>query len=146
MLKKSARKLEGNDRFEGYCVDLLHEISAMLGFRYRLKLVRDGAYGTRDSQGRWNGIMRELVDKEADLAIGDLTITSEREQSVDFTMPFMTLGVGILYKKTDQKRLLLFFLSPLSGGCVALCRRGVRRCECNSVLRRSCSERSVPQK
>ncbi|KAH7938640.1 hypothetical protein HPB51_028841 [Rhipicephalus microplus] len=122
MLKKSAHKLEGNDRFEGYCVDLLHEISATLGFRYRLKLVRDGAYGTRDSQGRWNGIMRELVDMEADLAIGDLTITSEHEQSVDFTMPFMTLGVSILYKKTDQKRFLLFFLSPLSGDvwlCVA---------------------------
>ncbi|XP_075739152.1 glutamate receptor ionotropic, kainate 1-like, partial [Rhipicephalus microplus] len=60
--------------------------------------------------------------QEADLAIGDLTITSEREQSVDFTMPFMTLGVSILYKKTDQKRSLLFFLSPLSGDvwlCVA---------------------------
>ncbi|XP_075739366.1 glutamate receptor ionotropic, kainate 2-like [Rhipicephalus microplus] len=121
MLKKSAHKLEGNDRFEGYCVDLLREISATLGFRYRLKLVRDGAYGTRDSQGRWNGIMRELVDMEADLAIGDLTITSEREQCVDFTIPFMTSGVSILYK-TDQKRSLLFFLSPLSGDvwlCVA---------------------------
>ncbi|XP_075739177.1 glutamate receptor ionotropic, kainate 2-like [Rhipicephalus microplus] len=122
MLKKSAHKLEGNDCFEGYCVDLLREISATLGFHYQLKLVRDGAYGTRDSQGRWNGIMRELVDMEADLAIGDLTITSEREQSVDFTIPFMTLGVSILYKKTDQKRSLLFFLSPLSGDvwlCVA---------------------------
>ncbi|XP_075739149.1 uncharacterized protein LOC142784609 [Rhipicephalus microplus] len=122
MLKKSAHKLEGNDRFEGFCVDLLQEISATLGFRYRLKLVRDGAYGIRDSQGRWNGIMRELVDIEADLAIGDLTITSEREQSVDFTMPFMTLGVSILYKKTEQRRSLLFFLSPLSGDvwlCVA---------------------------
>ncbi|KAL1442623.1 hypothetical protein MTO96_030696 [Rhipicephalus appendiculatus] len=122
MLKKSAPKLEGNDRFEGFCVDLLREMSASLGFRYRLKLVRDGAYGTRDSQGRWNGMMRELVDMEADLAIGDLTITSEREQAVDFTMPFMTLGVSILYKKADQKRSLLFFLSPLSGDvwlCVA---------------------------
>ncbi|KAL3241983.1 hypothetical protein MRX96_047831, partial [Rhipicephalus microplus] len=131
MLKKSAQKLEGNDRFEGYCVDLLREISATLGFRYRLKLVRDGAYGTRDSQGRWNGIMRELVDMEADLAIGDLTITSEREQSVDFTMPFMTLGVSILYKKTDQKRSLLFFLSPLSG-VVWLCVAGA--CVAVSVI------------
>ncbi|KAL3210503.1 hypothetical protein MRX96_037080 [Rhipicephalus microplus] len=127
MLKKSAHKLEGNDRFEGYCVDLLHEISATLGFRYRLKLVRDGAYGTRDSQGRWNGLMREIVDMEADLAIGDLTITSEREQSADFTMPFMTLGVSILYKKTDQKRFPPILPVSAFGGCVALCRRGVRR-------------------
>ncbi|KAH7947925.1 hypothetical protein HPB52_016889 [Rhipicephalus sanguineus] len=122
MLKKSAHKLEGNDRFEGYCVDLLREVSALLGFRYHLKLVRDGAYGSRDSQGRWNGMVRELVDMETDLAIGDLTITSERERAVDFTMPFMTLGVSILYKKADQKRSLLYFLSPLSGDvwlCVA---------------------------
>jgi ABC-type amino acid transport substrate-binding protein len=30
--------------------------------------------------------------QEADLAITDLTITSEREEAVDFTTPFMTLG------------------------------------------------------
>ncbi|KAH7936800.1 hypothetical protein HPB49_004817 [Dermacentor silvarum] len=103
-------------------MDLLREISVFLGFRYQLRLVRDGAYGAQDSQGHWNGMMRELIDKEADLAIGDLTITSQREQAVDFTMPFMTLGVSILYKNTEQKRSLLFFLSPLSSDvwlCVA---------------------------
>ncbi|KAH6927389.1 hypothetical protein HPB50_002656 [Hyalomma asiaticum] len=114
MLKKSANKLQGNDRFEGFCVDLLREVAATLGFYYQLKLVRDGAYGMRDAKGRWNGIMRELVDMEADLAIGDLTITSQREQAVDFTMPFMTFGVSILYKKSQEKRSLVFFLSPLS--------------------------------
>lgn len=30
--------------------------------------------------------------KRADLAITDLTITSGREQAVDFTSPFMNLG------------------------------------------------------
>ncbi|KAJ8944590.1 hypothetical protein NQ318_006003 [Aromia moschata] len=35
----------------------------------------------------------------ADLAIGDITITYEREEVVDFTPPFMTLGVSILYQK-----------------------------------------------
>jgi hypothetical protein len=30
--------------------------------------------------------------QKADLAIADLTITYEREQAVDFTMPFMNLG------------------------------------------------------
>lgn len=31
--------------------------------------------------------------QEADLAICDLTITSSRESIVDFTMPFMNLGM-----------------------------------------------------
>lgn len=30
--------------------------------------------------------------QKADLAITDLTITSERESGADFTMPFMNLG------------------------------------------------------
>ena len=30
--------------------------------------------------------------QKADLAVGDITITYEREQAVDFTMPWMNLG------------------------------------------------------
>ncbi|XP_065284543.1 glutamate receptor ionotropic, kainate 2-like isoform X2 [Dermacentor albipictus] len=114
MLKASARKLSANDRFEGFCVDLLREISRNLGFRYHIRLVRDGAHGTRDAKGRWNGMVRELIDKEADLAVGDLTITSAREEAVDFTLPFMTLGVSILFSKHQEEHSLFFFLSPLS--------------------------------
>lgn len=33
-----------------------------------------------------------LIFQEADLAIADLTITSDRQQAVDFTTPFMNLG------------------------------------------------------
>ena len=33
-----------------------------------------------------------LFLQKADLAVADLTITYEREQGVDFTMPFMNLG------------------------------------------------------
>nr|XP_050028110.1 glutamate receptor ionotropic, kainate 2-like [Dermacentor andersoni] len=114
MDKAPARKLVGNDRFEGFCVDLLREMARLLGFHYQLQLVRDGAYGSRDSRGHWNGMVRELLDMEADLAIGDLTITYAREAVVDFTTPFMTLGVGILYRKPQPEHSLLFFLSPLS--------------------------------
>ncbi len=35
--------------------------------------------------------------------VADITITYEREQGVDFTMPFMNLGVTILYKKPNKK-------------------------------------------
>ena len=45
----------------------------------------------------------ELLDQKADLVVADITITYEREQGVDFTMPFMNLGVTILYKKPNKK-------------------------------------------
>ena len=36
--------------------------------------------------------------QKADLAIADLSITYEREKAVDFSNPFMTLGISILYR------------------------------------------------
>lgn len=63
MFKKSDKPLYGNDRFEGYCIDLLRELSAILGFRYEVRLVEDGRYGALDeSTGQWNGMVRELMD------------------------------------------------------------------------------------
>lgn len=50
-----------------------------------------------------------------DLAITDLTITSEREKAVDFTLPFMNLGISILYRKPEPVPPSLFtFASPFS--------------------------------
>ncbi|XP_064489101.1 glutamate receptor ionotropic, kainate 2-like [Ornithodoros turicata] len=114
MLKPLAGMLKGNDRFEGFCVDLIREIANILHFNYEFRLVRDGAYGSRDPKGAWNGMIRELIDREADLAIADLTISYIREEAVDFTMPFMTLGISILFRKPELEQTLLFFLTPLS--------------------------------
>lgn len=46
MRKESAVPLNGNDQFEGYAVDLIHEISKSLGFNYKIQLVPDGSYGS----------------------------------------------------------------------------------------------------
>ncbi|MGH0138942.1 UNVERIFIED_CONTAM: hypothetical protein FKN15_068065 [Acipenser sinensis] len=62
MYKKSDKPLYGNDRFEGYCLDLLKELSNILGFTYEVKLVSDGKYGAQNDKGEWNGMVRELID------------------------------------------------------------------------------------
>ncbi len=63
MFKKSDKPLYGNDRFEGFCVDLLRELSGILGFRYEIRLVEDGKYGAfEESSGQWSGMVRELMD------------------------------------------------------------------------------------
>ncbi|XP_053977682.1 glutamate receptor ionotropic, kainate 2-like isoform X1 [Hylaeus volcanicus] len=103
-------------RYEGFCIDLIEEISKLLNFKYEFELVPDKNYGTYNKETKqWNGLIRRLLDRDADLAICDLTITYERESAVDFTMPFMNLGISILYRKPEQKEPDLFsFLSPLS--------------------------------
>lgn len=62
MYKKSDKELSGNDRFEGYCLDLLKELSNILGFTYEVRLVGDGKYGAQNDKGEWNGMVRELID------------------------------------------------------------------------------------
>lgn len=62
MQKKSERELIGNDRYEGYCLDLLKELSNILGFTYEVRLVADGKYGAQNDKGEWNGMVRELID------------------------------------------------------------------------------------
>lgn len=48
--------------------------------------------------------------QEADLAITDLTITSERESAVDFTMPFMNLGTAFQNRRIENCGLLKNYL------------------------------------
>ncbi|XP_037532501.1 glutamate receptor ionotropic, kainate 3 [Nematolebias whitei] len=62
MLKKSDKALVGNDRFEGFCIDLLRELANILGFSYEIRLVPDGKYGSQDDKGQWNGMIRELIE------------------------------------------------------------------------------------
>uniref|UniRef100_A0A2I3RXW7 Glutamate receptor n=9 Tax=Catarrhini TaxID=9526 RepID=A0A2I3RXW7_PANTR len=115
MYRKSDKPLYGNDRFEGYCLDLLKELSNILGFIYDVKLVPDGKYGAQNDKGEWNGMVKELIDHRADLAVAPLTITYVREKVIDFSKPFMTLGISILYRKPNGTNPGVFsFLNPLS--------------------------------
>ena len=51
----------GNNRYEGYCADLIEKIAHIVGFHYALKEVGDKSYGSRLSDGSWNGMIGELI-------------------------------------------------------------------------------------
>ncbi|XP_029079600.1 glutamate receptor ionotropic, kainate 2 isoform X5 [Monodon monoceros] len=85
LFKKSDKPLYGNDRFEGYCIDLLRELSTILGFTYEIRLVEDGKYGAQDdANGQWNGMVRELIDHKSKISTYDKmwAFMSSRRQSV----------------------------------------------------------------
>uniref|UniRef100_A0A667WIC2 Glutamate receptor n=1 Tax=Myripristis murdjan TaxID=586833 RepID=A0A667WIC2_9TELE len=104
----------GSD-LEGYCIDLISELSKKLGFRYKIHLVKDSRYGSMDSSGNWNGMIGEVIRGEADLAVAPLTLTAVREQFVEMTTPFMQTGIGfILRKDLTSEESHFSFLSPFS--------------------------------
>ncbi|KAJ8266748.1 hypothetical protein GJAV_G00134250 [Gymnothorax javanicus] len=116
MLKKNHDQLIGNDKYEGYCVELAAEIAKHVGYNYTLEIVSDGKYGSRDTESKmWNGMVGELVYGKADVAVAPLTITLVREEVIDFSKPFMSLGISIMIKKPMKSKPGVFsFLDPLA--------------------------------
>ncbi|GFG33916.1 hypothetical protein Cfor_07160, partial [Coptotermes formosanus] len=116
VMVKEDRNLTGNARYEGFCIDLLKWIASQVGFHYVIRLVPDHMYGVYDPETKeWNGIVRELIEKKADLAVASMTINYARESVIDFTKPFMNLGIGILFKvPTSQPTRLFSFMNPLA--------------------------------
>lgn len=63
---------------------------------------------------RLKALVSPLLQK-ADMAVAPLTITLVREQVIDFTKPFMSLGISIMIKKpTKSKPGVFSFLDPLA--------------------------------
>ncbi|XP_041674483.1 glutamate receptor ionotropic, kainate 2 isoform X4 [Drosophila eugracilis] len=116
VMVKEEKNLTGNIRFEGFCIDLLKAIAQQVGFQYKIELVPDNMYGVYIPEtNSWNGIVQELMERRADLAVASMTINYARESVIDFTKPFMNLGIGILFKvPTSQPTRLFSFMNPLA--------------------------------
>ena len=72
-------------------------------------------YGSEVSPGNFNGMLGEVMDGTADFAIGDISITSVRASNFAFSMPWMNLGISILYvKPRAAPPSLLAFLDPFT--------------------------------
>ncbi|VVC91834.1 unnamed protein product [Leptidea sinapis] len=109
MRQQSVERLSGNSRYEGFCIELIDRLATLLNFNYTFVEQPDGKYGSRNkTTGLWDGMLRRLID-------------DPREEAVDFTTPFMNLGISILFRKPKPPEPKLFaFLLPFSHG-VWLC-------------------------
>ncbi|KAG8312620.1 hypothetical protein J6590_018262 [Homalodisca vitripennis] len=106
----------GNENFTGYCIDLLNHISQIIGFEYEVYVAPDNSFGTMDEKGRWGGLIKELMDKKADIGLTSLSITAERENVVEFTVPYYDLvGMSILMKRHNPKTSHFKFLTAMEG-------------------------------
>ncbi|XP_030832167.1 glutamate receptor 3 [Strongylocentrotus purpuratus] len=92
----------GNDRYDGYMMDLLSRIKAYMrgiDFEYEVELVPDGKYGHKSKYSKkWDGMIGEVLRKKADIAAAPITITKERLADVEFTDSFMSGGIKLLLK------------------------------------------------
>lgn len=100
--------------FSGYCIDLIDKIAEILKFDYEIVAVGDGKFGNMDENGKWNGVVRELIEKRADIGLGSMSVMAERENVIDFTVPYYDLvGITILMKLPKTPTSLFKFLTVL---------------------------------
>jgi len=101
-----------DEKYEGFNMDLVKELENILGTTMDIRVV--DSYGKYDENtGRWTGMVGELIEGTADMAIADLTITEGRGTVIDFSVPFMEGGITILYKKPKEYAPSHFlFLNP----------------------------------
>ena len=74
---------DADGSWSGIAIDLWAQIAERLGLKYRLVELE------------LSEMIDALADREVDAVVAALTITSAREQRVDFTQPFYTSGLGI---------------------------------------------------
>ncbi|XP_062134583.1 glutamate receptor ionotropic, kainate 2 [Drosophila sulfurigaster albostrigata] len=114
MMKEDHENFRGQEKYEGYAVDLIGKLSELMDFDYEFTIVNgNGKYNPETRE--WDGIIRKLIDHHAQIGVCDLTITQLRRSFVDFTVPFMQLGISILhYKKPPEEKNKFAFLEPFA--------------------------------
>ncbi|KAK1643278.1 hypothetical protein QYE76_061083 [Lolium multiflorum] len=102
----SVNSTTGETQVTGYCIDLFDEVMKNLPYPVSYRYVpRDPSL---DSYGK-------IVDQEADMIVGDVTITASRMTKVDFTMPFTESGWSMVVAvHKDTSPTMWIFVYPLS--------------------------------
>ena len=98
----------------GYSVDLLTHIMELLSFKSELYLVDDQKYGRIYNATNYNGLVGEVYEKKADMAIAALTVTHDRSKYIDFSTPFMEAEIGLVTRKHSYYK--EYFGFPFSTG------------------------------
>nr|AAA28574.1 glutamate receptor subunit [Drosophila melanogaster] len=114
MMKEDHENFRGREKYEGYAwISLASFPSSWSSITEFMIVNGNGKYNPETKQ--WDGIIRKLIDHHAQIGVCDLTITQMRRSVVDFTVPFMQLGISILhYKSPPEPKNQFAFLEPFA--------------------------------
>lgn len=90
----------------GILIDILLRVQKQTGFTFDLYFVRDDKFGVFDANtGKWNGLIGDVEQGKADMALATITITEERARYVDFTAPYMHTALSFLVQRERHTNL-----------------------------------------
>ncbi len=77
-----------NKGLKGYCLDLLTKLATSMKFDYEIIPGSGNQYGHKLPNGSWTGLVGDLITGEIDISVATLTMTTEREEVIDFVSPY----------------------------------------------------------
>ncbi len=94
-----------NRGLTGYCIELLEKVqydltrkipstlvrfqlATRMDFEYEIVLATNNLYGHKQENGTWSGIVGDLISGDIDISVATLTMTTEREEVIDFVAPY----------------------------------------------------------
>ncbi|XP_018371881.1 PREDICTED: uncharacterized protein LOC108766848 [Trachymyrmex cornetzi] len=77
-----------NGTMGGFFGSLLIELSKVMNFTIKILDPVD-SFGSWDPQNGWSGAIGKLVNNEADIGIAAFTVTNDRLNAIDFTIPLI---------------------------------------------------------
>ncbi|ESO97501.1 hypothetical protein LOTGIDRAFT_103976 [Lottia gigantea] len=104
-----------NGEYIGFNIDLLKHLAEKLHFTYEIFDVTNKKY-KNNQNGQLIGLVQELINGNASMAIGALEVTAQREEVVSFSYTILSSKASLLIKKGESTRNFFQFLGPFSTG------------------------------
>ncbi|XP_076451148.1 glutamate receptor ionotropic, kainate 3-like [Babylonia areolata] len=95
-------------RHTGFSYDLLQELAKKLKFDF----VLDDVTGRPDDAGPLGGMVKNLIEGKALMAVGKLEVTAERESEISFSYTILSTQASLLIRKAKSTRNYFQFLDP----------------------------------
>ncbi|XP_045620274.2 probable glutamate receptor [Procambarus clarkii] len=83
----------------GYVKDVWDALQDIHGFTYACRLPEDGAWGSQSPDGRWNGLVREVVEGRADVVVASLDHNQARAKAIDFLFGLKEVGYRMVVRR-----------------------------------------------
>ncbi|XP_066940326.1 glutamate receptor ionotropic, kainate glr-3-like [Macrobrachium rosenbergii] len=95
------RRPDGTVSLQGPTADLFYLLQKVTNFSSSCRMVRDNAWGSF-LNGRWNGVIGEIIEGTADIAVTTIDITPKRSEVVDFLMEVTTTSHPVVFKRASN--------------------------------------------
>jgi hypothetical protein len=91
-----------SQKLKGFFGKIFHTLQENLGFNYVLHHRKDKVYGPLQTNGQYSGLLGDIQMGKSNWSISDMTITSGRKETFDFSSSLLNFGKKIVTRRLTE--------------------------------------------